>query len=205
MSEITLMGCIIMQPNPYGGNICPVEYIWQSLKDEAIVGFVKLYSTGKSGKFLEEFSQHTNETTVPAKIILICHGNKRRYAFDSIHGYKDSEWWDSSEQFVIAHSCFSAHILSHYSWNGKFRDWVGSTDKVWYSLDKTSIKRWRHFFVKLSEKLSTIDSGKAMAEAIKRLYHESMYSIGGNTGKEVYRTSIQRNLSVLTCKEIMKN
>jgi hypothetical protein len=203
-----IKGCIIYQPATYSTNNCPVVSVSKILLPLEIKDYIQLEITGSAINVMEEFKVRFKDIEFPDRLLLISHGNKNNYSFDSQNGFTDSNWWnvDNNRIFAVAHSCFSAVILSQKNWKDKFKDWVGSTDKVWYCLDSTCAKIWSVFFKNLSHHLVISEAGINLKSDIEDIYFDSMYESGlANDCIESFRTVIERNLSIMVCKSETKD
>lgn len=203
MKTSEIIGCLILQPANFSNDLCPVDDISENIKQLDIDGYIKIFIGGEAANFMQEFDAQSNGQKLPNRIVLISHGNKKNNSFISKKGYKDASWWNVKEtkDFMLAHSCFSAHILSHKSWHNKFKDWIGNSDKVWYSINNVSTKIWPYFFRNLCVRLGEIKSGEEMKKSMARIYWTSVYeAVNINDPIQSYRIALNRNLSVLTHK-----
>lgn len=194
---------LMFQPSQMEGSKCPVEYIWNSLEKSSIDGYDKIYIDNCKGSFDDKMLESFGSTITPGKIVYFAHGDKYSNGFMAKNGIMDAAWWMKSEALVVAHSCYSAVILASPIWSEVFKDWLGSTDKVWYTIDEKGVNLWRTLFMRMSERFKSSNSCEALVEEIENIYFSALYDMADDEPDEGYRTAIERNKSILITKNMM--
>jgi len=196
-------GCVIFQPASYSTPECPVNIISKLFSSFSLKEFIKFEVNGKTGSLKKEFQKTFGDIDFPQKLLFISHGNFATFSFDSLSGPLGAEWWDIENEkfFIVAHSCHSAKILSHPNWKNKFKDWIGSKDKVWFCLNKDYYEVWSIFFHKLCKGLLETQNAIELKKTMSTFYFDALYESSVNS-KSVTSFTIAagRNISVLTCK-----
>ena len=202
MENQQLYGVLQIQPAKFKNGMCPIDDIISKMKNVKIEGFYQIIIDQAFDKVTQAFTSKMKDKELSNKFVLIAHEGGAD-CFLAIDGKKNAQWWDVSisPQYIIAHTCNSAKILSHQTWKGKFNDWLGNDGYVWHSLDVDSGIIWPIFFKNLCQLFKSEQSCKEIKSNLSDLYWDSLYESDNVLNAEIFRTAMGRNVQVATYKQ----